>query len=59
MIVEIIFMINHQKVWDWIGIEIATPGSAVGLATDCPMGPVDINKSLEFTFGFTRRCDQF
>ena len=27
------------KVWDQAGIEIATPGSAVGLATDCATGP--------------------
>ena len=39
-------MINIQKVWDRAGIELATPGSAVRLAsvarhiTDCAMWPV-------------------
>ena len=28
-----------MKVWDQARIEIATPGSAVGLATNCTTGP--------------------
>ena len=28
-----------MKVWDRAGMEIATPGSAVGLATNCATGP--------------------
>ena len=28
-----------MKVWDPTGIKLTTPGSAVGLATDCNMGP--------------------
>ena len=39
MAVEIISWSISMKVWDWAGIKITTPGSAVGLATDCSMGP--------------------
>ena len=39
MTVEIISI--STKVWDQAGIELATPGSAVGLATDCATGPGD------------------
>ena len=28
-----------MKVWDWVGIKLATPGSADGVATDCATGP--------------------
>ena len=28
-----------HEIWDWAGIELGTPGSAVRLATDCDMGP--------------------
>ena len=28
-----------MKVWDWAGIELATPGSAVPLASDCTTVP--------------------
>ena len=30
-------MINLQKVWEWAGIELATPVSAVRHVTDCAM----------------------
>ena len=29
---------NDTKVWEPVGIKLATPGSAVGLATDCATG---------------------
>ena len=40
MTVEIISRSISRKVWEWAGIEIATPGSAFGLATDCATGTV-------------------
>ena len=33
------FMIISTKVWDRVGIELATPGSAVRHVTDCAMWP--------------------
>ena len=35
---EIISWSISTKVWDQAGIELTTPGSAVGLATDCATG---------------------
>ena len=37
--VEIISWSISIKVWDRVRIELSIPGSAVGLATDCTMGP--------------------
>ena len=37
--IEIISLSISTKVWHWAGIELATPRSAVGLATDCATGP--------------------
>ena len=28
-----------MKIWHWAKIELTNPGSAIGLATDCPTGP--------------------
>ena len=28
-----------MKVWDWAGIKLMTPGSTIGLATNCTTGP--------------------
>ena len=39
LIVEIISRSISTKVWDRTGIELATPGSAVRLASDCATGP--------------------
>ena len=39
MTVEIISRSISMKVWNGAGIKLATPGSAVGLATDCAMEP--------------------
>ena len=45
MTVEIILRSNSTQVWDRAGIDLATPGSAVSLATvarhvtDCAMPP--------------------
>ena len=38
MNVEIISCSISMKVWDWARIKLVTPGSAVGLATDCATG---------------------
>ena len=38
MITEIILWSSFTKVWDRAGIELGTPGSAVRLTTDCPVG---------------------
>ena len=37
---EIISLSISTKVWDWAGIQLVTPGSVVGLATNWDMGPV-------------------
>ena len=39
MIVEIISRSISTKVWDLVRIKLMIPGSALGLATDCAMGP--------------------
>ena len=39
MAVEIISCSVSTKVWDWAGIELATPGSAVGRITDYALFP--------------------
>ena len=36
-------MINHHKVWDQARMKLASPGSAVRLATDCVTGPCHKN----------------
>ena len=38
MTIEIISQSVSMKVWDRAVIKLATPGSAVGLATDCATG---------------------
>ena len=40
MTVEIISSSISTKVWDWAQIKLTTPGSSIGLATDCAMGLV-------------------
>ena len=42
MTVEIISWTISKNVWDQAMIELATPGSTIGLTTDCAMGPVQI-----------------
>ena len=43
-------MINLHKVWDWAGIKLATPGSAIRLASvarhvmDCATRPDNFSK---------------
>ena len=39
MTVKIISQSISMKVWDQARIKLATPGSAVGFATDCSTGP--------------------
>ena len=39
MNIETISRSIAMKVWDRAGIELATPGSAVGLTTDCAKAP--------------------
>ena len=39
MIVENILQSISTKVWGSAGIKLITPGSAIGLATDCVTGP--------------------
>ena len=39
MTVEIISRSISRKVWDRVGIKLATPASAVGLTTNCDTGP--------------------
>ena len=36
---NLLFHDFSPRVWDLAGIELATPGSAVGLATDCATRP--------------------
>ena len=36
---DIISQTISMKLWDWAGIELVTPRSAVGLANDCFIGP--------------------
>ena len=40
MTVENISWSIYTKVLDWAGIKLMTPGSAMGLITDCTTGPV-------------------
>ena len=47
MTVEIISLSISRKVWNRAEIEIMTPGSAVGLTTDCATGP----RTMEFYKG--------
>ena len=47
MTVEIISWSISTKVWDQAGIKLNTPESAVGLATDCDMGPCTYHVKLE------------
>ena len=59
MTVEIISWSISTKVWDWAGIELATPGSAVRLAsvarhvTDCAtrpgLQPATTNRNMSLT----------
>ena len=63
MTVEIISQSISTEVWDRAGIELATPGSAVRLAsvarhvTDCarPLGPSASNRNLHQMVIFTHQ----
>ena len=44
MAVEIISWSISARVWDWDGIDLVTPGSAVRHVTDCAMGPCPFMK---------------
>ena len=52
MTIEIISCSISTKVWDWAGIELTTPGSTVGLATDCADDPSKFTRNVKPYFSY-------
>ena len=48
MTIEIITQSISKKVWEWAWIELATPGSAVGLASNCVIWPKECTFHIFF-----------
>ena len=57
MTVDIIPQSISTKVWDRAGIEHATPGSAVGLATVCAIGLDVLILEFEIQRGFLLKSE--
>ena len=50
MAIEIISQSISTKVWDRAGIQLATPGSAARLVTDCATQPGDLSLVTSLIF---------
>ena len=53
MTVENIYRSTSIKVWDWAGIELMTPGSAIRLKTNGATGPSNDYRDQTYSYALT------